>query len=116
MAKNLPIRLEMQVQSLGQEEPGIFLEEETATSSSVLVWRIPWTEATVYGVTKSWIQPSDYITTTKVESTGLVAFSENAHLAPPLKHDVRLGFRCIQDLSLLSVIKWIVVVEVLLLF
>ena len=56
------------------------------------------------------------ITTTKVESTGLVAFSENADLAPPLKHDVRLGFRCIQDLSLLSVIKWIVVVEVLLLF
>ena len=31
----------MLVQSLGQEDP---LEEETATHSSVLTWRIPWTE------------------------------------------------------------------------
>ena len=29
------------VQSLGQEDP---LEEGTATLSSILVWRIPWTE------------------------------------------------------------------------
>ena len=29
------------VQSLGWEDP---LEEETATLSSILVWRIPWTE------------------------------------------------------------------------
>ena len=29
------------VQSLGQEDP---LEEETATHSSILAWRIPWTE------------------------------------------------------------------------
>ena len=32
---------EMQVQSLSQEDP---LEEETAASSSILAWRIPWTE------------------------------------------------------------------------
>jgi len=32
---------EMQVQSLGQEEPS---EEETATHSSILAWKIPWTE------------------------------------------------------------------------
>ena len=31
---------DMQVQSLGQEDP---LEEEMATHSSILVWRIPWT-------------------------------------------------------------------------
>ena len=31
----------MQVQSLGQEDP---LEKEMATHSSVLAWRIPWTE------------------------------------------------------------------------
>ena len=31
----------MQVQSLGREDP---LEEEKATYSSVLVWKIPWTE------------------------------------------------------------------------
>ena len=34
-------RQEMQVQSLGREEP---LEEEMATHSSILAWRIPWTE------------------------------------------------------------------------
>ena len=32
---------EMQVQSLGQEDP---LEEEMATHSSIFGWRIPWTE------------------------------------------------------------------------
>ena len=32
---------ETQVQSLGQEDP---LEEEMAAHSSVLAWRIPWTE------------------------------------------------------------------------
>ena len=31
----------MWVQSLGQEDP---LEEGTATHSSILAWRIPWTE------------------------------------------------------------------------
>ena len=31
----------MQVQSLGWEDP---LEEEMATHSSILAWRIPWTE------------------------------------------------------------------------
>ena len=30
-----------QVQSLGQEDP---LEKEMATHSSILAWRIPWTE------------------------------------------------------------------------
>ena len=32
---------EMQVQSLGREDP---LEEGTAAYSSILAWRIPWTE------------------------------------------------------------------------
>ena len=31
----------MQVQSLGREDP---LEKEMATHSSILVWKIPWTE------------------------------------------------------------------------
>ena len=31
----------MQVQSLGRED---FLEKEMATHSSILTWRIPWTE------------------------------------------------------------------------
>ena len=32
---------ETRVRSLGQEDP---LEEETATHSSILAWRIPWAE------------------------------------------------------------------------
>ena len=42
--KKLPGMQEMQetrVQSLGQEDP---LEEGMATHSSILTWRIPWTE------------------------------------------------------------------------
>ena len=41
MGKNLPAVHETQVQSLGQEDP---LEEGTATHSSILVWRVLWTE------------------------------------------------------------------------
>ena len=39
--KNLPATWETQVQTLGQEDP---LEKETATHSSTLAWKIPWTE------------------------------------------------------------------------
>ena len=41
MAKNLPTMWETWVRSLGWEDP---LEEEMATHSSTLAWRIPWTE------------------------------------------------------------------------
>ena len=41
MVKNLPTMQETQVQSLGWEDP---LEKDMATHSSVLIWRIPWTE------------------------------------------------------------------------
>ena len=41
MVKNLLAMQETQVQSLGWEDP---LEEEVATHSSILAWRIPWTE------------------------------------------------------------------------
>ena len=39
--KNLPAMQKTWVQSLGQEDP---LEKEMATHSSILAWRIPWTE------------------------------------------------------------------------
>ena len=39
--KHLPAMLETRVRSLGQEDP---LEKEMATHSSILAWRIPWTE------------------------------------------------------------------------
>ena len=38
---NLPTTWETLAQSLGREDP---LEEEMATHSSILAWRIPWTE------------------------------------------------------------------------
>ncbi|RNJ94163.1 hypothetical protein COI36_12735 [Neisseria meningitidis] len=39
--KNQHAMRETWVQSLGREDP---LEEEMATHSSILAWRIPWTE------------------------------------------------------------------------
>ena len=44
MVKNLPAMQETQetqVRSLGREDP---LEEDMATHSSILAWRVPWTE------------------------------------------------------------------------
>ena len=41
VAKNLPAMQETQVRSLGQEDP---LEKGMATHSTLLAWRIPWTE------------------------------------------------------------------------
>ena len=41
MVKNLPAMQESWVRSLGQED---VLEKRMATHSSILAWRIPWTE------------------------------------------------------------------------
>ena len=41
MVKSLPAMQETWIRSLGQEDP---LEMEIATHSSILAWRIPWTE------------------------------------------------------------------------
>jgi len=41
MGKNLPVMQETQVRSLGWEDP---LEKQMATHSSILAWKIPWTE------------------------------------------------------------------------
>ena len=58
--KNPPVMRETRVQSLGQEYP---LEEDMATHSSILAWRIPMDRgawwASVHGVTKSQIRLSD---------------------------------------------------------
>ena len=58
--KKLPAIQVMQVRSLGREDP---LEEDMATHSSILAWRIPmdrgaW-QATVHGVAKTWTQLSN---------------------------------------------------------
>ena len=60
IVKNLPAMWETWVQSLGWE---VLLEEGMATHSSILAWRIPWTEESgrlqSMGVTKSRIQLSN---------------------------------------------------------
>ena len=60
LVTNLPAMQETQFQSLGQEDP---LEKEMAIHSSILAWRIPWTEDPVglqsMGSQKSQTQLSD---------------------------------------------------------
>ena len=41
MLKNPPVMQETRVQSLGREDP---LEKGMATHSSILAWRVPWSE------------------------------------------------------------------------
>ena len=41
LVKNMPAMQETQVQFLGRED---HLKKEMATHSSILMWRIPWTE------------------------------------------------------------------------
>ena len=52
MVKNTPAVQKTLVRSLGQEDP---LEKEMAAHSSILAWRIPWTEEPggLHGVAKS---------------------------------------------------------------
>ena len=63
MVKNLPAMRETQVQFLGWED---FQEKGMATHSSILAWRILWTEepwqATVHGTAKSWTRLSNNFT------------------------------------------------------
>ena len=59
LVKTLSVMQETWVRSLGWED---LLEKKMATHSSILVWRIPWTEepgGLVHGVTKSWKHLSD---------------------------------------------------------
>ena len=54
MVKNLSAVQDTWVLSLSQEDP---LEKGMATHSSILAWRIPWTDKVA---AKSWTQLSDY--------------------------------------------------------
>ena len=55
-AQRLPVMQKTRVQSLGWEDP---LEKEMVMPSSILAWRISWTEEpgrlTVHRVEKSWM-------------------------------------------------------------
>ena len=50
LVKNSPAIWETWVQPLGWKDP---LEKGTASHSSILAWRIPWTIYKVHGVAKS---------------------------------------------------------------
>ena len=60
MVKNLPEMQETWIRSLGWEDP---LEKELTTHSSILVWRITWTDeswrAIVHTVAKNWTRLSN---------------------------------------------------------
>ena len=64
MVKNLSTNTgskEMDIQSLGWADP---LEEEMATHSGILAWKIPWRaawQATVHGVAKSNTTPFKFL-------------------------------------------------------
>ena len=62
MVKRLPTMWETQVQALGRED---LLEKEMATHSSILAWKIPWTEvgSSIHGVAKSRTRLSNFTST-----------------------------------------------------
>ena len=68
VVKNKPDKQEMQFRSLGWENP---LEKEMATDSSILAWKIPWTE-----------EPGG------LESTGLQRFGRNLMTTQQQQHNV----------------------------
>ena len=51
MVKNLPVMRETGTQSLDWEDP---LQKAMATHSSVLAWRMPWTEEPLRGGGEGW--------------------------------------------------------------
>ena len=68
VVKNLPANAEMQetwVLSLGQKDP---LKDVMATHSSILAWRIPWTQEGVWRATVRGISEESDILETKQQS------------------------------------------------
>jgi len=74
MVKNPPAMLETQVWSLGQEDA---LEKGMATHSSILAWRIPWTEDS------SGYSPWDFIESDTAEQPTLSLHFLSFHFCYP---------------------------------
>ena len=72
--KRLPAMWETWVRSLGQEDP---LEKEMATHSSVLAWKIPWTE-----------EPGG------LQSTGAQRVGHDWETSLSLSRDTKISCRC----------------------
>ena len=78
MVNNLPAMQESWVQSLGQEDA---LEKELATHSSILAWRIPWTEEPG-GLQSTGLQRVDMTEVT--QRTCMQVDLSPAHIYPPV--------------------------------
>ena len=99
MVKHLPTMRETQVQSLGRED---LLEKDMATHSSILAWKIPWTE-----------EPSKLRSMgsnmTKWMSTYCVliccASSSPPETALPLKENIKVKLRTWRECSVISVMS-----------
>ena len=69
VVKRLPTTRETWVWSMGQEDS---LEEQMATHSSILAWKIPWTEepgGLQFIGSQSWTRPSDFTSLFKSKET-----------------------------------------------
>ena len=69
--KNLPAMQDTWVLSLGQED---ILEKGVTTHSSILTWKIPWTEESggqVYGVANGWTPLKQFSTHVQFQHTSL---------------------------------------------
>ena len=100
MVKNLPAVEESWVQSLGQEDP---LENGMATHSSILGWRIPWTEEPGGLQSIGFCKESDTAERLTVSLFRVVIGLDNAEC---LAHCTRLvnGASCCNNLRALSVL------------
>ena len=92
MVKNLPAKQETSVWSLDQEDP---LEKGIATHSSILAWRIPWTEESgglqsmgLQRVRHDWATNTDKIPFSSVRSVQLLS---RVWLCDPMGSSI-LGF------------------------
>ena len=72
MVKNLPAMQETCVWSLGLEDP---LEKGMATHSSILVWRIPWTEEPGGLQSKGSQSQNNWVTNTDTHTPSTLTFT-----------------------------------------
>ena len=95
-AKNTPAKA---VRSLGREDP---LKEQMATHSSILAWRIPWTEEPVelqsIELQKSQTRLSDQTTTNEAPRTYL---AHSRYRSFTISFCYHYGF-CLRDLTSFS--------------
>ena len=80
MIKNPPAMQETQIWSLGEEDP---LEEGMATLSSILTWRIPWTEEPG-GLQSTRLQKVEHDWVTKNKDILWLRNYNDLYISPPL--------------------------------